>query len=229
MSTLEINRSVPLSPHINFRGAVVGLSLVGCSTPAMIRNDIPERPVDNLKASSNVRPIQIAKVVVRVKRGEIIGAQQSGIVCFPNGNLLWNLGRVNVDSEELTDALTCELNKYSFKMIDESNVLLDDSSTLKSEIILAGVVRGIKANYCFQPIGLGNSGVKGEASLSVDWRIYSTKDRAAIYMVTTDGISKNFDEAVIAGQAIILLDAFSMATRNLMADEKFRVIVSGPK
>lgn len=209
--------------------AVAGVALVGCATPAIMNKDIQDRSAESLKADANVKRIQVAKVAVKVKRGEIIGAQESGIVCFPNGDLLWNLGRVNVDSEEFTDALTNELGKYAFKTIDESNVLLADSSTWMSEIIVAGVVREIRANYCFQPVGIGNSGVKGEASLKVDWRIYSKKDKAAIHMVTTDGISRNIDEAVIAGQAIILLDAFSMATRHLIADEKFRAIVGGPK
>jgi hypothetical protein len=77
--------------------------LAGCGTPAVIKK-VEDRPVENLKASENSKPIQFKKIVVKLKRGEHIGAMQTGLPCVPQGDLSWKGGRVNIDSDEFTEA-----------------------------------------------------------------------------------------------------------------------------
>jgi S1-C subfamily serine protease len=74
--------------------------------------------------------------------------------------------------------------------------------------------------------GFGNfTSSKGEAFLKVDWQIYSKLDRSVVHTVTTEGTAKN-DAAVGGGDTVVVLNAFAQATRNLLADSKFRDIVS---
>lgn len=56
--------------------------LAGCGTSAVIK-DVQDKPVQQLdiKASANSKPIQLSKVVVRLKRGEHVGALQGGLLC----------------------------------------------------------------------------------------------------------------------------------------------------
>lgn len=199
--------------------------LAGCGTPAIIKK-VEDQPVENLKASETTKPIQFTKIVVKLKRGEHVGAMQAGLLCISQGDLNWKGGRISIDSEEFTEAFKEELEKFSFKAVGDTNALFEDPSTWKSEILIAGLVKELKANICYPMAGFGNfSSSKGEAFIKVDWQIYSKLDRSVVHSVTTEGAAKN-NEAVGGGDTVAVLGAFAQASRNLLADSKFREIVS---
>lgn len=198
----------------------------GCGTPATIKK-VEDKQVDDLKASATSKPIQFTKVVIKLKRGEHVGAMQAGILCVPKDDLTWKGGRISLDSEEFTEAFKDELEKHAFKTVGDPNALFEDPSTWKSEILVAGLVKELKANICFPMAGFGNfSDSKGEAFIKVDWQIYSKLDRSVVHSVTTEGAYQNPPSSVAGGGTIAVLNAFSQATRNLLADAKFREIAS---
>lgn len=204
---------------------IITALLCGCGTSAIIKK-VEDKTVLDMKSSESAKPIQFTKIVVKLKRGEHIGAWQGGILCIPNGDLNWKGGKINIDSDEFTDAFKEELEKYSFKAVGDTNALFEDSSTWKSEILVAGLVKELKANICYPMAGYGNfNSSKGEAYLRVDWQIYSKLDRTVVHTVSTEGSASSTD-SVGGGDSIVVLNAFSQATRNLLADEKFRQIVS---
>ena len=166
-------------------------------------------------------------MVVKLKRGEHVGALQVGLLCVPQGDLNWKGGRINIDSDEFTEAFKDELEKHSFKTVGDTNASFEDPSTWKSEILVAGLVKELKANICYPMAGFGNfSSSKGEAFLKVDWQIYSKLDRSVVHSVSTEGAYQGDSATVAGGDTIAVLNAFSQATRNLLADVKFREIVS---
>lgn len=200
--------------------------LSGCGTSAVIK-DVQDKPVQQLdiKASANSKPIQLSKVVVRLKRGEHVGALQGGLLCVPQSDLTWKGGRLKLDSDDLTDAFKEELEKYSFKTVGDTSALFEDPSSWKSEILIAGLVKELKSNVCFPMAGFGNfSSSKGESFVKVEWQIYSKLDRAVVHSVTTEGSFKS-TESQEGGIDPIILNAFTQAARNLLADTKFRDIV----
>lgn len=75
--------------------------LSACGTAAVIK-DVQDKPVDELKAADSSKPIQFTKVVVKLKRGEHVGAIQAGLLCVGHGDLTWKGGRISIDSEEFT-------------------------------------------------------------------------------------------------------------------------------
>lgn len=200
--------------------------VAGCGTSAVIKQ-VSDKPVEalDLKATSTSKPIQLSKVVVKLKRGEHVGALQAGLLCVPNGDLQWRGGRLSLDAEEFTDAFKEELEKFSFKTVGDTSALFEDPSTWKSEILVASLVKELKANICFPMAGFGNfSSAKGEAYIKVEWQIYSKLDRAVVHAVTTEGAHKA-SESTSSGTETLILNAFAQAARNLLSDEKFRSII----
>lgn len=199
------------------------VGLVGCGTSAVIK-EVNDQPVQELSLAiaGNSKPIQLSKIVVRLKRGEHIGAEQGGLLCVPQADLTWRGGRMSLNSEEFTDAFKEELEKYSFKTVGDANALFEDPSTWKSEILVAGLIKELKANICF-PFGI-YYGPKGEAFVKVEWQIYSKLDRAVVHRVVTEGAFKA-TSTQNGGANAVVLNAFTQAARNLLADEKFRSIV----
>lgn len=199
--------------------------LSGCVAPAVIK-PVQDQALESLPNGSNSKPIQFSKIVVKMKRGEKIGALQAGLLCVGQGSLDWKGGRLSIDSDEFTEAFKDELEKASFKTVGDTNALFEDPSTWKSEILVAGLVKDLKANICYPNAGFGDfNSAKGEAYLKVDWQIYSKLDRSVVLSVITEGASKNAS-AVSGGDINSVLNAFAQATRNLLANEDFRSIVT---
>lgn len=199
--------------------------LAACGTSAVIP-DVEDKDVAelDLHAASNAKPIQLSKVVVKLKRGEHVGAIQAGLACIPHGDLQWKGGRLNLSSDELTEAFQEELEKYSFRVVGDTDALFEDPSNWKSEILVAGLIKQLNANICFPWAGFGNfSTSKGEAYVKVEWQIYSKLDRSVVHKASTEGAFKQSDTQTGGGESIII-DAFAQAARNLLADEKFRNI-----
>lgn len=218
-------RNLNLIKNIFFGFATVAI-LAGCAQPAVIK-DVKDKSVESLdlKAATNSKPIQLSKVVVKMRRGEHIGALQAGLLCVGHGELSWRGGRLSLDSDEFTEAFKEELEKYSFKTVGDTSALFEDPSSWKSEILVAGLVKEIKANICYPMAGFGNfSSSKGEAFIKVDWQIYSKLDRAVVHTVSTEGAFRA-TETGKGGSETIVLNAFAQAARHLLADDKFRDIV----
>lgn len=211
--------------HIAALLTLLGL-LTGCGTSAVIKQVVDKKVESlDLKAAANSKPIQLTKVVVKLKRGQHVGAIQAGLLCVGHGDLNWKAGKLNLDSEEFTDTFKEELEKFSFKTVGDANALFEDPTSWKSEILVASLVKDLKANLCFPMAGFGNySSSKGEAFIKVEWQIYSKLDRAVVHTVTTEGAFASTDSFGGGGDAVIL-NAFSQAARNLLADPKFREIV----
>ncbi len=198
----------------------------GCAGTASVIKDVSDKTVVDLKITEESKPIQLSKVVIKLKRGDHIGANQIGLFCMNQGNITWRGGRLKVDSDEFTDTFKEELEKFNFKVVGDTNALFEDSSSWKAELLVAGLVKDLKANLCYPWAGMANFvDSKGEAFMKVEWQIYSKLDRSVVHTVTTEGSSK-ITEITPEGANNVVLNAFSQAARNLLADEKFREIVS---
>ncbi len=100
---------------------LVSMIVAGCATPAVIKK-VEDRKVDDLTASASAKPIQFTKVVVKLKRGEHVGALQGGLLCVPQGDLTWKGGRMNIDSDEFTEAFKDELARMFHKPSDPAEL-----------------------------------------------------------------------------------------------------------
>jgi len=202
------------------------IAITGCAGTSSVIKQVEDAEVQDLKASSTSKPIQLSKVVIKLKRGEHIGAYKAGLLCIPNGDLNWKGGKLNVSSDELTETFKEELEQHSFKTVGDTDALFEDESTWKSEILVGGLIKELKANICYPQAGFGNfSNAKGEAFVKVDWQIYSKLDRSVVHSVQAEG-SYTATESTADGGTTAILNAFAQAARNLLADEKFREIVS---
>jgi len=201
--------------------AIVG----GCASSANIQ-PVADKPVIEVPQPEQARPIQFRKIVIKLRRGEDIGAIESGLLCSPHAELTYRGGRMTLDDEELTETFRDELEAANYRVVGDPDALFEDPSTWQAEYLVAGLVKRMNANICYPQLGWGSTDAKGEAFMEVDWQIYSRLDRKVVHELTTQG-SSDVPDSRPTGEVDVFLDAFAQATRNLLADKRFYDLVAG--
>jgi len=198
--------------------------LAGCVS-AKVKNVAILETID-IKAGVDAKPLLFKKIVVKLPRGKEIGSLQYGLLCIPAARpLTWKGGRLNVTSDDFTEVFREEFEKANYPLVGDPDALFEDPSEWKAELLVAGMIKAITANICYPLSGWGNyTDSKGEAYLKVEWQIYSRLDREVVYTTTTEGSSK-VKETMSTGTLDIMLNAFAIATQNLLADQGFHDLV----
>lgn len=202
--------------------AICLLALAGCATNVQQANVLAAKEVPQ---GVDAKPIQLKKVIVKLRRGEQIGQSSAGLACLPSGNIEWKGGRVNITDEEFTEAFRDELQKYNYPVVGDPNALFDDPSSWKAELLVAGQVSKLQISACYPMAGFGNwKDSKGGAFVRVNWQIFGQLERKVVYETATEG-SYQSDSAAAFGIEKGLTNAFAVAVQNLLADPKFHDLV----
>ncbi len=171
------------------------------------------------------RPVEFGKLLVRLPRGEAIGAVQTGRSCVPRGPLTWKSGRDSSLSEDFGGLFSEELSAAGYTVIGDPNVLFEEAQQRKAEFVIAGVIKDIKANVCYAKAAGPSSRGTGEASMAVEWQIYSHRTKNVELTMTTGGTSR-VTRAQEGAAAEAISRAFLSASRNLLADTRFHGLIA---
>ena len=213
----------PLSMAVSILG---GLLIVGCAAPIIVPK-VADKPPLEIEARGEAKPIHFRKIVLKIGRGEKVGAEETGPFCLPTGELRFRRGRIMLTSRELTKVFRDELQAAGFELVNHPNLLFKDPMTWKAELFFAGMVKRMKANICFPWAVYGDYGQsKGEAFMEVEWWVYSRSNRQAVHKLTTRGYARH-DSIESNGHLEIFLDAFAQAIRGMLADQGLGDLLTG--
>ncbi len=208
---------------------VVTILAVGCSPTLKQVEEVEVREVVPFEPNEVVRPIEFTKIVVKLPRGERIGMLQGGLLCIDQSPLTWRGGRITLTGDQFTEAFREELEKANCPVVGDPNSLFEDTSAWRAEFLVAGLIQEMKANVCYPYMGMGDHDTaKGSAYMKVDWQVYSRLQRRVTYEASTEGVS-NVTAEIAGGDTQMFMDAFAMATQNLLGDEGFRKVVVRPR
>jgi serine protease Do len=127
-----------------------------------------------------------------------------------------------VRDDEFTDAFAGEFKKANYPIVGDPNALFDDPSDWKAEILVAGLIKSVKANLCYSA---DFQTASGEAAIDVEWQIFSRLERKIVHKVQTTGTASS-PSSIPQGASTIVLEAFAQATQALLADEEFHKLIS---
>lgn len=178
---------------------------------------IAVRPVIPVRDGSS--PLEFGKLLLKLPEEKVIGTVQAGRSCDGQAPLVWKIGRGVSDS--FGQLLLGELSVTGYTVVGDPEVLFEDSQGSRAEYVVAGVMRDVKANVCHARGGPG----RGEASLAVDWQVYSHRTKSVELKSTTEG-SASAPSARQSGGAEAIAEAFLAAARNLMAEPGFHALVT---
>ena len=230
MVTVDSPRRLPRSrPALPILVLAAAIAAAGCrSARPPVFESAPVRAADHrapLPApDSGTAAVEFKKFVVKIPVDHVIGAVQSGPGCAGTGPLTWKISRDGSVSEDFGQLLIEELSAAGYKVAGNEETLFEDPREKKAEFVVAGIVRDVRANVCYQKPREGSA--TAEASLSVEWQVFSRLAKTVEWKGTTAGSSVVAPAREGAG-AEAISHAFVSAARNLLAEARFRDLVAG--
>jgi len=169
--------------------------LSGCQTVQVA--NVPEKAPVYIDDRSELAPIKLNRVGVKMRRGTVIGSYKyDPFGCIPHhGNVYWNRGRLLMKNTEFEDIFFEQFDGANFNVVGDPDDLFagvkrDD---VEPEYLIGGQIEDIRMNICdYRPfIYLAGSVLtpkqSGSASLTVTWQVYSLFDEKVVYKAKTAG------------------------------------------
>jgi serine protease Do len=122
------------------------------------------------------------------------------------------------------------LEKAGYKVITPGEDNLFDPEAASADYEAAAVITSIKINGCIAALPPFNSAskIRGDASMTIDWQIYSPIKKQVVAHVSTTGTA-HLANSVPGGRQRLILESFTDNTTALAANADFRAAMTAPK
>lgn len=212
----------------------LALLLVGATTSAAtvqvpVANDLP--PVAFTPGESG-RPAFLRQMKTRYEAPGIIGESQAGWFCSRRGDLVWNQNSSNLllPMNIVSSRFRTELEHAGYPVPVISDAVFEEKKapgsdkTGKNALQVGIFIKEIASNLCAK----GSGEWMGESYLKIHWEVFAPELQKVVFETTTDGSFKSGSTPVKGLPSAFAGAAFSMATRNLLADPGFLKAVVTP-
>lgn len=163
------------------------------------------------------------------EKGEGVVTILGGLAYVPQALATARDGQYAATNQDYENAFQEEFARAGYRIARTvgSGDLFTDKKDIAADFRIAGVVTRPKMNVCFPMAGFGTfTNGKGEASLTVEWQVYSNAQKAVVYTSVQKGYA--ILNSSVAGPARDLwAEAFGRAMRGLLADESFVSLARG--
>jgi serine protease Do len=214
---------------MQYKWILLALSLLSACAPMQQIERVGEVDPKMADSFASTKSIVYQRSIVRNNRGEGIVTVQGGLACVPHVEATAQSEQYALTDQELENAFQEEFARAGYRIAKTvgSGDLFTDKKDIAADFRIAGVVTRPKMNVCFPMAGFGNLTTgKGEASLTVEWQVWSNAQNAVVYTSVQKGYAKL--DSTVAGPARTLWSAaFARAVRGLLTDEQFVAILNG--
>ena len=177
-------------------------------------------PAEDDKSS----PVEFRKFLLKLPDDHVIGTMQVGKDCAGRAPLTWKVNRDSPVGQEFGALLLEELSSAGYAIAGNRDTLFEDTHERRADYLIAGIIRDVRANVCYADPRKNLA--TAEASLAVEWQIYSNRTRDIEFKVTTEGSGL---VPTLPGDpgAEAISRAFVSAARNLLGDARFHDLLAG--
>lgn len=181
--------------------------------------------------AAKMRPLKLAKILVKMKRGETLGQVRTGLLCMFPKDIVWSRGgKWDFDIEEFDDVFRDEMAQAGFAIAGNPSNLFEDESDSRAEYLIGGAISQMRMDVCYPTSGLVGAlgSMKSKATIDVEWQVYSEIERKVVGTVKTSGSAETADGRR-RGEFGAVLDAFAVAVRKLADNQRLRAALTGPR
>ena len=168
------------------------------------------------------------KAVVRSTAGTSALTLQVGLTCMPRAEGVTSDDNYVENSALLEKVFNEEFARAGYATVGtvSSGDLFGDKRDLAADYRVAAVVTRPKMNVCLPLASLGKTDGYGEASLTIEWQIYSNRQKTVVYTTQQKGYAQ-ITSSVPQPVRALWSEAYANAVRGLLADPGFIALVNG--
>lgn len=207
--------------------AVAGLA--GACAPLQEIERVPNIDPPLAETFAKTKSFVYERSIVRGERGEPTITIEAGLACVPQTQGFARSGQYAATNQEYENAFQEELARAGYRVAQTvgGGDLFTDKKDIAADYRVAGVVSRPRMNVCFPMAGFGNfTSGKGEASLTVEWQMYSNAQKAIVYSTVQKGYAK-LDSSIAGPTSELWREAFARSVRGLLADPGFISMANG--
>jgi len=180
-------------------------------------------------------PVSFARMGARIPTGTVwavLQYREFPMSCADIKKLTWSeKNNRNAGGPEFERVFREEFAAAGLRVTGDPNNLFqaDDKS---ADLQIGALITSVSATFCqvqtFRDAfdSRDGHGMKGQASMAIEWQVYSTSQAKVVARVPTSGAYR-LDKEVEAGDQLILQRAFAANVQALAASPEFRTAISG--
>lgn len=204
---------------------IAALILAACATPQTI-DRAANTDVKVADAAATNRLFAYQRLVAEPDRAMPFATVKVGLACVPRSQTGWNTNNSLVNDQEFERIVHDEFKAAGYRVAGSTNTgdLFGERRPAGADFRIAGVMSKMKMNVCFPLAGFGDAyRGTGEASLAVEWQIYSEKTKAVVYRTSQTGFAA-IDSSTPGVAKELIQRAFIQSVRGLLVDPGFRAV-----
>ena len=172
------------------------------------------------EATASAAPaISVTRVTSSIPDGTPWMTAAEGPLCFPAVDLKWNESQTRINIRGFEKPIRDELKKEGFRIAkDPESPFPDDISP---DLLIGARVTNIHSKFCIPVPPYAT----GSAMITVDWQIYSPRERKVVFSFQTNADAKS-GQGVKAGYISVLTAAMGENVRALTASPEFKTLLA---
>jgi S1-C subfamily serine protease len=172
------------------------------------------------------KTVALTRIVVKLPAGLQSVVLQHGVFCTPAGSLTADGSQSDFKVASVIDAFRSEFRAAGLHPEEEAS-LFDPAGASPAEYALAGVIIDQKYTICIPDVSAANNNkVKGDATATIQWQLYSRLDKQVVARATTTaGFSTR--DIITGGMPIVFNKVFDAHFKLLAQDPAIRKALNG--
>jgi S1-C subfamily serine protease len=177
--------------------------------------------------------VKLAKVVVDLPAGTPwLSLRQGTLFCIREILVrTWGGGKSSEKLSAFSPPFKTELERAGYKVVTPNEDNLFDPGSGSADYEVAAVITDEHVKACMRNPGLLNESIgeiRGEASMNVDWQVYSPIRKQVVARLSTSATAK-LDDSVQGGIQKLAIAAFAENVRQLASTADFRAALTAPR
>lgn len=207
---------------------LVALAVAALSTACAKMQEIERVAPTQAQAASGLgktRTFAYEKTVLRATPGTPVMTIQTGLACVPRAEAVTSQDNYSETSTILQDAIRQEFERAGYTTVGMApgGALFTDNRV--ADYRIAAIVTRPKMNVCVPLAAYSKDEGYGEASLTIEWQIYSNAQNAVVFTSQQKGYAK-IESSVPRPIRALWSEAYASAVRGLLADPGFIALVN---
>ncbi len=170
--------------------------------------------------SQQLRPIQMAKLIVKIPRGEKIGSFSEGGLIRDSEDVFWRSGTLEIQDQQFEDEFRKQMRERGFSVVGDPSNMFESLEDKQAEFLVGGLINHIEMDLAYPNVTKRRQQSRGSASVDVEWQIYSQFERRIVATFKATGSARR-EKFEGGGPLAIVIDAFGDAVNQLARSQQF--------